>query len=111
MVKFEKAKVFNVLESIAYAEGGVVSRELVHNDAGSVTLFSFDQGQGLSEHQAPYDALLQVLEGKLELTVDGRKFVIATGESLIIPQGARHALHAPGRLKMQLTMIRGQQKD
>lgn len=107
MAKFEKGKVFNANQMIDYAEGGVVSKELVHNSAGSVTLFSFDAGQGLSEHSAPFDALLQVLDGEMELTVDGVKHVVKAGESFVIPSGARHSVNAARRFKMTITMIRG----
>ena len=69
MAKLEKGTVFPAKEVIDYADGGVVSKELVHNNAGSVTLFSFDAGQGLSEHSAPFYALIQVIDGKMELTV------------------------------------------
>ena len=107
MATFEKGKVFNENAVIDYAEGGVVSKELIHNDSGSVTLFSFDAGQGLSEHFAPYDALIQVIDGEMELTVEGTKHAIKAGESLIIPSGARHSVNAAQRFKMIITMIRG----
>ena len=107
MAQFEKGKVFNANHLINYAEGGVVSKELVHSKAGSVTLFSFDEGQGLSEHQAPFDALIQVIDGDLELMVDHKDFLMKAGESFVIPSGAIHALHAGKRFKMMLTMIRG----
>lgn len=106
-MKFEKGKVFGVNEVIDYAEGGVVSKELIHNDSGSVTLFSFDAGQGLSEHSAPYDALINVIDGEMELTVDGIKNVIKTGEAFVIPSGARHSVNAAKPFKMMITMIRG----
>ena len=76
MAKVEKAVVFKSNEVIDYSEGGVVSKELVHSNAGSVTLFSFDAGQGLSEHTAPFDAFIQVVDGKMELTVDKVKHII-----------------------------------
>lgn len=107
MAQFEKGKTFVPGELIDYAEGGVVSKELVHSGAGSVTLFAFDQGQGLSEHTAPFDALIQVIDGELELTVNDALFIIAAGQSYMIPSGARHALHAARPFKMMLTMIRG----
>lgn len=107
MSKFEKGKVFQAREVIDYAEGGVVSKELVHSAAGSITLFSFDAGQGLSEHTAPFDALIQVMDGEMELTVTGVKHVIGTGESFVIPSGAAHSVHAARRFKMLITMIRG----
>ncbi|MCH3992779.1 MAG: cupin domain-containing protein [Prevotella sp.] len=108
-MKFEKGKVFDLEKSIVYAEGGVVSKELVHTDFGSVTLFSFDEGQGLSPHQAPYDALVSVLDGQMELTVDGQKNVLTKGENFIIPAGALHAVYAPRRFKMELVMIHNQE--
>ncbi|KGI60545.1 cupin domain protein [Prevotella sp. DNF00663] len=107
MAKVEKGKVFIVGDLIAYTEGGVVSKELIHNDMGSITLFSFDEGQGLSEHIAPYDAFIQVIEGEMELTVEDSLHIIKKGDSFIIPCGARHAVHAAKPFKMLLTMIRG----
>lgn len=107
MAKVEKAVVFKSNEVIDYSEGGVVSKELVHSNAGSITLFSFDAGQGLSEHTAPFDAFIQVVDGKMELTVDKVKHIIKTGESFIIPSGSPHSVNAPERFKMIITMIRG----
>lgn len=106
MAKIEKGKVFTAAELVGYAEGGVVSRELIHSDAGSVTLFSFDAGQGLSEHLAPFDALIQVVDGEMELTVEGSVSIIKSGESFIIPSGARHSVAARKPFKMIITMIR-----
>ncbi|MFW5482702.1 MAG: cupin domain-containing protein [Prevotella sp.] len=106
-MKFEKGKVFDVAHMIDYAEGGVVSKELIHNDAGSVTLFSFDAGQQLSEHTAPFDALLQVVEGEMELSVEGKVNVVKAGEAFVIPNGARHSVSAAKPFKMIITMIRG----
>ena len=106
-MKFEKGRVFDVAHMIDYAEGGVVSKELIHNDAGSVTLFSFDAGQQLSEHTAPFDALLQVVEGEMELSVEGKVNVVKAGEAFVIPNGARHSVSAAKPLKMIITMIRG----
>ena len=107
MAKLEKGIIFSANKVIDYADGGVISKELVHSNAGSVTLFSFDAGQGLSEHSAPFDALIQVIEGKMELTVEGTKHVISAGESFIIPSGAPHSVNAAERFKMIITMIRG----
>lgn len=106
-MKFEKGKVFEVNSLIDYADGGVVSKELIHNDSGSVTLFSFDAGQGLSEHSAPFDALIQVIDGEMELTVESTKHIINVGEAFVIPQGAHHSVNAAKRFKMLITMIRG----
>lgn len=107
MAKLEKGIIFSANKVIDYADGGVISKELIHSNAGSVTLFSFDAGQGLSEHSAPFDALIQVIEGKMELTVEGTKHVINAGESFIIPIGAHHSVNAAERFKMIITMIRG----
>ena len=107
MTKFEKGKVFKATEVIDYTDGGVVSKEFIHSNAGSVTVFSFDAGQGLSEHTAPYDALLQVIDGVMELTVEDKVFDIKTGESFVIPSGARDSVKANERFKMVITMIRG----
>ncbi|MUL27128.1 cupin domain-containing protein [Prevotella vespertina] len=107
MAKLEKGTIFSANKVIDYADGGVISKELVHSNAGSVTLFSFDAGQGLSEHSAPFDALIQVIEGKMELTVEGTKHVISAGESFIIPSNAHHSVNAAERFKMIITMIRG----
>lgn len=106
-MKFEKGKVFVANELIDYTEGGVVSKELVHSQAGSVTLFSFDTGQQLSEHFAPYDALIQVVDGEMVLNVEGTDHHIKAGESFVIPSGARHAVRAEQPFKMIITMIRG----
>src|SRR3712207_9074176 len=107
MAKFQKGEVFEAAPMVEYAEGGVVSKEIVHSKAGSITLFSFDEGQGLSEHIAPYDALVQVLDGEMLLTVSGTEHAIKAGKSFVIPSGAAHAVHAAQKFKMMLTMIRG----
>ena len=107
MAKLEKGIIFSANKVIDYADGGVISKELIHSNAGSVTLFSFDAGQGLSEHSAPFDALIQVIEGKMELTVEGTKHIISAGESFIIPSNAHHSVNAAERFKMIITMIRG----
>jgi quercetin dioxygenase-like cupin family protein len=107
----QKGETFKANEAIVYADGGVVSKELIHNDSGSITLFSFDEGQGLSEHFAPFDALLQVIDGEMVLTVDGSAHTIKTGECFIIPSGARHSVTAHKPFKMLITMIRGTAND
>ncbi len=92
-------------EMIAYQEGAVVSRTLIEKGAGTVTLFAFDAGQGLSEHTAPYDALVQILEGEVRVTVSGKSLVVKQGEMTILPSNKPHALFAVTRFKMLLTMI------
>jgi quercetin dioxygenase-like cupin family protein len=106
-MRFEKGKVFNVSSMVDYADGGVVSKELIHSDSGSVTMFSFDAGQRLSEHSAPYDAVVQVVDGEMELSVDGTPHVVKSGELFVIPNGARHSVYAKRRFKMIITMVRG----
>jgi quercetin dioxygenase-like cupin family protein len=95
-----------VLSLINYQEGAVVSREIVKKTTGSVTLFAFDQGQGLSEHTAPFDALAQVLEGEVEIAVSGQPHCVKQGEILLMPAQQPHALKALTPFKMILTMIR-----
>ena len=100
------AQVLTLADLADYQEGSVVSRTLVKQEQGSVTLFAFDRGQGLSEHTAPFDALVQVLEGEAEVTIDGQPHRLHAGEMIIMPADKPHALKAPRRFKMLLTMIR-----
>jgi len=106
-MKFEKGKIFKAAQLVDYSDGSVVSKELIHSNAGSVTLFSFDEGQGLSEHLAPFDALIQVVDGEMVLNVEGTDYHIKAGESFVIPSGARHSVRAEQKFKMIITMIRG----
>jgi quercetin dioxygenase-like cupin family protein len=92
---------------LAYVSGSVVSRTLIKRPVGTVTLFSFDKGQGLSEHTAPFDALVQVLEGQVELTIGGEPVKAGAGETVLMPAEVPHSLHALEPFKMLLTMIRG----
>ena len=88
-------------------EGSVVSRTLVDRPAGTVTLFAFDGGQGLSEHTAPYDALVYILEGEAEVTISGVDHRVSAGEALLMPAGEPHSLRAEEAFKMLLVMVRG----
>ena len=99
MAHIEKGQVFVPATSVEYAEGSVVSREILRNNAGTLTLFAFDAGQGLSEHTAPFDATVTIL--------GGTPHIMKAGEMLIMPAGVPHALNAKQRFKMLLTMIRG----
>jgi quercetin dioxygenase-like cupin family protein len=99
---------FHLADHIDYADGAVVSKILLKKDIGNITLFAFDADQGLSEHTAPFDAVVQVLDGKAEITIGGKQHVVDTGEMLIMPANVPHALHAPVRFKMLLVMIRGE---
>lgn len=100
------AQVVRTAEFVNYQDGAVVSREIFKHSAGSVTLFAFDAGEGLSEHTAPFDALVQGLEGEAEIMVSGRVHRLQGGEMMLLPAGQPHALKAPKRFKMLLTMIR-----
>ena len=94
------------LELAAYQAGAVVSREIVKKKTGSVTAFAFDQGEGLSEHTAPFDALVHVIDGVAEITVGGEPHHVAQGELILMPANVPHALRAVERFKMLLVMIR-----
>ena len=92
---------------VDYAPEAVVSRTVIKRPVGTVTLFSFDAGQGLSEHTAPFDALVQILDGKAEITIGGNRVPTEAGETVLMPAGIPHSLHAAERFKMLLVMIRG----
>ena len=96
----------NALELVAYQDGAVVSRELVKKKTGTVTIFAFDKAQGLSEHTAPFDALVQVLDGVAEITIGGTPHLLGKDELILMPANVPHALKAIERFKMMLVMIR-----
>ena len=102
-----KGTPFNLSENVTYAIGSVVSKTLLKKDTGNITLFSFDQGQGLSEHTSPYDAVVYILDGKAKITIGGDPHTVEAGQMLIMPADVPHALHAGERFKMLLIMIRG----
>ncbi|NLI15742.1 MAG: cupin domain-containing protein [candidate division Zixibacteria bacterium] len=92
---------------VEYAEGAVVSRTIVKNDAGTITLFSFADGQGLSEHSAPFDAYVEILDGKADITIGGKKVAVSAGDFLIMPANIPHAVQSVTKFKMLLVMIKG----
>jgi quercetin dioxygenase-like cupin family protein len=96
----------SLVDLVAYQEASVVSKTLIKKETGTVTLFAFDQDQGLSEHTAPFDAMVYVLDGEAEITISGNPVVVRQGEMLIMPANEPHALKAVERFKMMLTMIR-----
>ena len=98
---------FNLAEHISYAIGSVVSKTLLKKDTGNITLFSFDAGQGLSEHTSPFDAVVYILEGEAEITIGGEPRNVKAGETIIMPANIPHALHAGVQFKMLLVLIRG----
>jgi quercetin dioxygenase-like cupin family protein len=102
----ETGKVVNVQGLVEYQSGSVVSREIIRQKTGTVTLFAFDKGQGLSEHTAPFDAFVYLVDGEAEITISGKPHLLKAGEMIIMPAGQPHALNAVEQLKMLLVMIR-----
>jgi quercetin dioxygenase-like cupin family protein len=100
------ARVLQTVALVGYQEGAVVSRTLINQKTGTVTLFAFDAGQELSEHTAPYDALVQILDGETEITISGQPFQLKAGDLIIMPANQPHAVKALTKFKMMLTMIR-----
>jgi quercetin dioxygenase-like cupin family protein len=100
------AETVRIADLVNYQEGAVVSRTLVNRTTGTVTLFAFDEGQGLSEHTAPFDALAYLLEGEAEIVVAGKPLRTTAGEAVLMPAHQPHSLKALSRFKMVLTMIR-----
>ena len=101
----EKARLTDL---IGYQEASVVSRTLIDKDTGTVTLFAFDKEQGLSEHTAPYDALVHILDGQADVTISGKIYRLNDGEIIVMPANQPHALKAVKQFKMMLTMIRSE---
>jgi quercetin dioxygenase-like cupin family protein len=104
--KLAAAKAWTLTELISYAPASVVSRTLAESAAGTVTLFAFDARQGLSEHSAPYDALVQVLDGDAQLVIGGKSVLARAGQLVVMPANVPHAVHAAKKFKMLLMMLR-----
>jgi len=100
------ANATNLASLIDYQEGSVVSRTIIDKKAGTITLFAFDQNQGLSEHTAPYEAIVYAIEGEVNITISGKQITLKQGELTIMPANKPHALNAKTKLKMLLTMIK-----
>jgi len=105
--QLDTSRSFRLNELVDYGQGAVVSRIIAKNSAGNVTLFAFDEGQQLSEHTTPFDALVQVIDGAGELTIGGETVVVQAGEVVLMPANVPHAVAAVQRFKMLLTMLRG----
>ena len=101
------AQALALAELVDYGAGAVVSRTVHKSQAGTISLFAFDQGEGLSEHSAPFDAYVQILDGEADLTIGGQPVHAVTGQAVRMPANVSHGLHAPVRFKMLLVMIRG----
>jgi quercetin dioxygenase-like cupin family protein len=101
-----KGKVLTLKELVGYQDGTVASRMIVSRKTGNITLFSFDENEGLSEHTAPFDAMVTILDGECEVWIAGKTFQMKEGETIIFPANIPHALSAITKFKMSLTMIR-----
>jgi quercetin dioxygenase-like cupin family protein len=106
--EFPKGKQFSFTKEVEYASGGIVSKNVLKRPTGNISVFAFDKGEGLSEHTAPFDAMVQVLEGNVRVTIGGEPHDLVAGETIIMPANISHALHATERFKMLLTMIKEQ---
>lgn len=104
--EFPKAEKFSMNDQVTYADGSIVSKIIIRNEKGNITLFAFDKGEFLSEHTAPFDAIVQVLDGNCEVVIDGKPHLLAVGESIIMPANIPHAVNAVERFKMLLTMVK-----
>ncbi|MBI2521897.1 MAG: cupin domain-containing protein [Bdellovibrio sp.] len=104
--EFKDSTIFNTNDSIEYSSGGVVSKQIIQRKVGNVTLFAFDKGQQLSEHTAPFDALINVIDGTGEIIINKAPFTLKAGESIIMPANIPHAVNAIEKFKMVLTMIK-----
>lgn len=104
--EFEIGKEFVQTEVVDYAPGAVVSRTIIKKPVGTVTYFAFDKGEGLSEHAAPFDAMVQVIDGTAEIFIDRKPHRLIAGQSIIMPANIPHSLHATERFKMVLIMIK-----
>ncbi|MFV0377253.1 MAG: cupin domain-containing protein [Mangrovibacterium sp.] len=103
---FNTAEVYTLKNMVAYAEGSTVSKIITRNDKGNLTLFAFDKGQNLSEHSAPFDAIVQVLEGSGTIIIDKKAHTVNEGQLIIMPANIAHAVEAHERFKMLLIMIK-----
>jgi len=104
--EFEKGKKFSFNNSINYAEKAVVSKHILKKETGNISLFAFDKGEGLSEHTAPFDAVVLIVDGKADIIINGVSNILDAGETIIMPANISHALKAVEKFKMLLTMIK-----
>lgn len=104
--EFEKAKVFSFNDSVEYASGGILSKTVLKKETGNISLFSFAKGEALSEHTAPFDAIIQVVDGRGEILIGGKSFILEAGQTIIMPANIPHAVKAVEKFKMVLTMIK-----
>jgi quercetin dioxygenase-like cupin family protein len=103
---FEPGKKYNLAASIDVAEGGIVSKQFIKNKGGNITIFAFAKGQGLSEHTAPFNAVVQIISGLAEVSIDGVRQLVGEGEMILMPANIPHALYATEAFKMCLIMLK-----
>ena len=108
--EFTKSEVFTFSESVDYSAGAIVSKTVIKKDTGNISLFAFDRGEALSEHTAPFDAVIQVVDGRGEIIIGGKSYFLETGDNIIMPANIPHAVRAVERFKMVLTMIKSKQE-
>jgi quercetin dioxygenase-like cupin family protein len=101
-----KGEKFEVANAVAYSAQSVVSKQVIKKETGNVTLFAFDKGEGLSEHTAPFDAMVTILDGEAEIRIGGTPHLLKTGEAIIMPANITHALKAVEKFKMMLIMVK-----
>lgn len=104
--EFEKSKIFNYKDSIEYSDGAIVSKTVLKKETGNISLFAFAKGEALSEHTAPFDAMIQIVDGKGEIIIGGKSFILESGQTIIMPANITHAVIAVEKFKMVLTMIK-----
>ena len=106
MLKVNAAEIYKIADFVNYQDGSIVSREIIQKSTGTITIFAFDAGQGLSEHKAPFNALVYIIDGIAEVIIDGKSFEVSKGEMIVLPTDVMHALKAVQKFKMALIMIR-----
>jgi len=104
--EFEKGKKFSFNSSVQYADNAVVSKQILKKNTGNISLFAFAKDEGLSEHSTPFDALVQIVDGKADIIINGKSNILTSGESIIMPADIPHSLKAIENFKMVLTMIK-----
>ena len=104
--EIEKSTIFTPAESIEYSDSSIVSKTVMKKESGNISLFAFSMGEGLSEHTAPFDAMIQVLDGRGEILIGGKSFILDPGECIIMPANVTHAVKAVEGFKMMLIMIK-----
>ncbi|MBE0639355.1 MAG: cupin domain-containing protein [Bacteroidales bacterium] len=106
MLDINTSEIFGLKNSVEYASGAIVSKTIIKKSSGNITLFAFDESQELSEHTAPFDAVVYVMDGKAEIAIDKKPFILNQGETIIMPANIPHAVKAVEKFKMMLVMIK-----